>query len=79
MENFQLFESEVFRPMTDFNIRPETGPNHISAFDRTDSDDVQSQIGIRLRAVYETVVSEPVPDHFRTLLDNLDCSNERKV
>lgn len=65
--------------MTDFDIRPPTGSKQISVGDRTDGDDVQSQIGVRLRAVYEEIVAEPVPDHFRTLLESLDCSNRRCI
>jgi hypothetical protein len=79
MTSFQILVSEVFRPMTDFDIRPVTGPKQISAFDRNDGEDVQGQIGLRLRAVYEAIVAEPVPDRFRTLLESLDCSNERKT
>ena len=65
--------------MTDFDIRPAMGPKNRSTFDRTGGEDVQGQIGVRLRAVYEVIVSEPVPDRFRTLLERLDCSNDKKM
>ena len=34
--------------------------------------DLQSQIGQQLRAVYDTVLSQPVPDRFVELLNELD-------
>ena len=41
----------------------------------THSDDgVQSAIGKRLRAYYDDVASEPVPDRFLSLLDALDAA-----
>lgn len=35
-------------------------------------EDVQDQIGVQLRAVYETLISEPIPDRFLKLLEELD-------
>lgn len=35
-------------------------------------EDLQEQIGVQLRAVYETLISEPVPDRFLKLLEELD-------
>ena len=34
--------------------------------------EVQAQIGRKLRAVYDGIVSQPVPDRFLALLDALD-------
>lgn len=34
--------------------------------------DVQSKLGQQLRAVYDDVISQGVPDRFSTLLDKLD-------
>lgn len=50
-----------------------------SVTDATGADDVQSQIGLRLRAIYEAIVAEPVPERFKSLLESLDCSNHRKM
>jgi hypothetical protein len=41
-------------------------------------DDVQGQIGLRLRAVYEAIVAEPVPSGLKDLLESMDCSNRQK-
>lgn len=79
MESSEILVSEVFPQMADFDIRPAMGPKHRLAVDRSDSEDVQGQIGLRLRAVYEVIVSEPVPDRFRTLLEHLDCSFDKKM
>jgi hypothetical protein len=65
--------------MTEFPKLPVIGPRPASVFSGVSTDDVQGQIGLRLRAVYETIVSEPVPDRFKALLETLDCSNQRKV
>lgn len=35
-------------------------------------ENLQDQIGVQLRAVYETLISEPVPDRFLKLLEELD-------
>lgn len=41
----------------------------------TRSDGVQSAIGQRLRAYYDDVANEPVPDRFLALLDALDAAD----
>lgn len=48
----------------------EVGPNHTNkaAIGR----DVQAKIGEQLRALYDDVVSQGVPDRFATLLKQLD-------
>lgn len=33
---------------------------------------LQSQLGAQLRRIYDEVLSEPIPDRFRTLIDALD-------
>lgn len=38
-------------------------------------EDVQAQIGIQLRTVYEKLLAEPVPDRFLKLLEELDRSS----
>jgi hypothetical protein len=40
--------------------------------------DIQKRIGDKLRAVYDDVVSEGVPDRFATLLRQLDDSPVKK-
>jgi hypothetical protein len=34
---------------------------------------IQAQLGHRLKAIYNEVLNEPVPDRFRLLLDELDA------
>ncbi len=41
---------------------------------RQDGEAVQSAIGKRLKAYYDDVASEPVPDRFLSLLDALDAA-----
>ncbi len=43
------------------------------------SDDVQGNIGLRLRAVYDDMVSAPLPDTLRSLLESLDSPNTRPM
>ncbi len=38
---------------------------------------IQSQIGKHLRAVYDDVVNEPVPDRFIELLEQLEASAQK--
>jgi len=38
----------------------------------------QAEIGKQLRALYDEVVKEPIPDRFVELLDRLDSSSEEK-
>ena len=40
--------------------------------------DVQSKIGQQLRAMYDDVVSEGVPDRFTEMLQRLDAQKEPK-
>ncbi len=51
----------------------------VSVMDTHETGDVQREIGLRLRAVYEAIVAEPVPQRFVLLLESLDCSNPRKL
>lgn len=39
-------------------------------------DDIQSHIGDRLRAYYDSVLNEPVPDKFLALLTQLDTNDD---
>lgn len=39
------------------------------------SDHTQKRIGLHLRAMYDTIVQQPVPDRFRDLIAQLDASN----
>jgi hypothetical protein len=39
------------------------------------SDQTQKRIGLHLRAMYDTIVQQPVPDRFRDLIDRLDASD----
>lgn len=38
------------------------------------SADLQAHIGVRLKAYYDSVLSEPIPDRFAQLLDQLDTA-----
>lgn len=38
------------------------------------SPDLQAHIGLRLKAFYDSVLSEPIPDRFAQLLDRLDAA-----
>lgn len=38
------------------------------------SDHTQKRIGLHLRAMYDTIVQQPVPDRFRDLIAQLDAS-----
>ena len=38
------------------------------------SDHTQKRIGLHLRAMYDTIVQQPVPDRFRDLIAKLDAS-----
>ena len=39
------------------------------------SDHTQKRIGLHLRAMYDTIVQQPVPDRFRDLIAQLDASS----
>jgi len=38
------------------------------------SDHTQKRIGLHLRAMYDTIVQQPVPDRFRDLIAKLDAA-----
>ena len=38
------------------------------------SDHTQQRIGLHLRAMYDSIVQQPVPDRFRDLIAKLDAS-----
>ena len=40
---------------------------------------VQNEIGKHLRAIYDDVINEPVPDKFMELLEKLEQSSSRKA
>lgn len=79
METFQNDIVRVEPNMTNFVLGRQRGGSFKSVGGTLGSDEVQGQIGLRLRAVYETIVSEPVPDHFTSLLESLDCSTTKKM
>ncbi|BBE72409.1 NepR family anti-sigma factor [Oharaeibacter diazotrophicus] len=43
------------------------------------SSDLQAHIGVRLKALYDSVLSEPIPDRFAELLQRLDGPAEAPV
>ena len=43
------------------------------------SDHTQKRIGLHLRAMYDTVVQQPVPDRFRDLIAQLEAGPADKV
>lgn len=42
----------------------------------TQADQATTQIGDRLRKIYDDVMDEPIPDDFKSLLDQLDEKEE---
>lgn len=40
------------------------------------STDLQAHIGVRLKAFYDSVLSEPIPDRFAELLSRLDSAGD---
>ncbi len=40
------------------------------------SDHTQKRIGLHLRAMYDTIVQQPVPDRFRDLIAQLDAARD---
>lgn len=52
--------------MKDIRVRSTpTGAPHLEA-------GLQTQLGAQLRRIYDEVLSEPIPDRFRALIDALD-------
>ncbi|GJE18815.1 NepR family anti-sigma factor [Methylobacterium marchantiae] len=43
------------------------------------SDLTQKRIGMHLRAMYDTIVQQPVPDRFRDLIAQMDESSSRSL
>lgn len=41
--------------------------------------DLQAHIGVRLKAFYDSVLSEPIPDRFAELLNKLDTAEEPRT
>ena len=78
MENFQHGIGKVAAQMTRFKTERKQDASLVPVFKASGIEDVQGQIGLRLRAVYEAIVAEPVPDRFLPLLDSLDCSGDGK-
>jgi Anti-sigma factor NepR len=60
----------------------DVGPSsHMSADTKLDAKlgrDIQSKIGQQLRAMYDDVVNQGVPDRFSELLRRLDVTNDEK-
>lgn len=54
--------------------RPGRREGSKSARDPQLSADLQAHIGVRLKAFYDSVLSEPIPDRFAELLDRLDTT-----
>jgi hypothetical protein len=40
---------------------------------------VQSHLGLQLRAVYDDLASQPIPDRFRELLDRLESQEPKRA
>lgn len=60
--------------------RPADGqrPADVPRSQRPLSADLQAHIGVRLKAFYDSVLSEPIPDRFSELLDRLDAADTSK-
>ena len=43
------------------------------------SDHTQKRLGVHLRAMYDTIVQQPVPDRFRDLIAQMDSSLPERV
>ncbi len=78
MENFQHDTGRFSSHLTVARTGQKQDGSFAQVFDATDTDGVQGQIGLRLRAVYEAIVAEPVPDRILSLLESLDCSTDKK-
>lgn len=58
-----------------FDTPPKGGVSAPERSTRPLSSDLQAHIGIRLKAFYDSVLSEPIPDRFAELLDRLDAAD----
>lgn len=56
------------------NNRPPSAPGRAGRLDRT----AQNEIGRQLKALYDEVVNEPVPERFVELLQRLDSGEAGK-
>lgn len=60
------------------NEKPDRRPEGLAKpATRPLSPDLQAHIGVRLKAYYDSVLSEPIPDRFAQLLDQLDAASEK--
>ena len=62
---------------TERRPRPQTGRMN-SRGSKTEADAVGEAIGSRLKALYDEVADEPVPDRFLALLDQLAADDGKK-
>jgi hypothetical protein len=60
-------------------VIPETAlPDKLSADPKLDRG-IQTRIGDQLRAMYDDLMEQPVPDRFKDLLTQLERGNEEKA
>jgi hypothetical protein len=74
----EMAERDASKPLKDFPvIQAETPPGSPPARTGLDAE-VQAHIGRQLRAVYDDVANEPIPDKFLQLLRDLDQKRDAK-
>ena len=56
-------------------VYPEAAVNELGTEPTLDRE-IQSRIGDKLRAMYDELLEQPVPDRFKSLLDRLGQSGE---
>jgi hypothetical protein len=75
----QMADRDTTKPMKVSPVIPQSEPSHGSPAPRTGLDaEVQAHIGRQLRAVYDDVANEPIPDRFLRLLRELDQKRDSK-
>lgn len=59
-------------------VSPGAGWNE-TPLTNVDTNFMQSEIGVQLRAIYETMIADPIPDRFLKLLEQLDRSTDGRA
>jgi hypothetical protein len=67
-------EREPLQPTANANLSPTISGKDSPGLEP----ELQEQIGVQLRAVYDEVLNEPIPDRFLKLLEELERSPESK-
>lgn len=59
--------------MSDTDSKRDDAPSEPQDGEATPAPELQAEIGVRLKAYYDTITREPVPDRFVELLGQLDA------